>query len=57
MNGVGKSKYQGVEDQGKLLGAPWPLSLARKRPPDKKPRTRIFQQLDRNIDRRGWGIR
>ena len=34
---------------------PWPLALAQKRSPDKKPRTRICQELEENT-RWGGGV-
>ena len=45
---TGEIKFHVVE-------APWPLDLAQKCSPDKKPRTRICQELEENTRRKCGG--
>ena len=61
MNSFVMAKYQGGRGTGREIAkgveVPWPLDLARKWSPDKKPRTRICQELEENKWRRGGGTR
>ena len=39
------------------MESPWPLALVQKYPPDKKPRTRRFQEWEQKIGRAGWRLK